>query len=300
MISPESFSSIPKFARDFQAPKTTPEKENLEEKHEAKELSPEILENIMNKVQDIDTPGTAYTMLDKSVDYPDNTLLKDNFESLLQNGLLGTVTGAEGFATDRDITPEKWAKNVREKDQGVVFFNIVGRGRDFPGYENTEIDQAIGDVLDKDTVVLLFDTTNFKEEEPARRHDTFEQKTKTYRLDDPNIIPWYEEWKKGNISKEELQRQELMNENGEFLSDVQYGFVLSFRVAPRLFKGIVLKEVSGETADYQARVDEVVTAMRKTYKDQEELLVPIYDTEGNLLWPQEKSYTEVKDSAAAK
>ncbi|MFC1721412.1 hypothetical protein ACFL0Z_00675 [Patescibacteria group bacterium] len=275
------------------------EEDVTKQSRETKDLSPEIVEHIMSKVQDIDTPGTAYTMLDKSVAFPRNELVKENLQNLLRDGLLGTITEAEGFALDRDITRDKWVKNVRKQDQGLVFFNIVGRGKAFPVSPETgglEINKAIGERLRKDMIIMLFDVSSFREEEPARQEETFEQKHKTYRLDDPNLVPWYQSWKKGEISTEELQRQEIMNNQGEFLSDVQYGFVLSFRVAPRLFKGIVLREKSGQQSDSEARVAEVVATMREIYQGKEKLLVPIYDSEGNLLWPKKMSYAEVKES----
>lgn len=44
----------------------------------------------------------------------------------------------------------------------------------------------------------------------------------------------------------------------------------------------------------QQRVNEVVEAMTATYKDKPEMMVPIYDRGGNLLWPKPMGYEEVQ------
>ena len=89
------------------------------------------------------------------------------------------------------------------------------------------------------------------------------------------------------------------------------GFILCHRVAPRLFSGIVLspgKEnpVKGEGAgrnfiedtDYAPHVQKIVDEMMEADKEKPELLVPIYDLYGNLLWPKQMPYEEVKKLVA--
>ena len=48
----------------------------------------------------------------------------------------------------------------------------------------------------------------------------------------------------------------------------------------------------------QQHVNEVVRAMQETYKNKPEMMVPIYDRGGNLLWPQQMSYEETKKFVA--
>ncbi len=81
------------------------------------ELSPEVIEKIMAKVQDINESGTAYTRLT-----PQNSRLEkeeDKLRSIIKDGLLGNSGG---------LPREKvaWTKALREGDKGFkpapVFF----------------------------------------------------------------------------------------------------------------------------------------------------------------------------------
>jgi hypothetical protein len=50
----------------------------------------------------------------------------------------------------------------------------------------------------------------------------------------------------------------------------------------------------------QKRIQEVVGTMEATYKDKPEMMVPIYDRGGNLLWPRQMSYEDIQQFVAEK
>jgi len=73
------------------------------------------------------------------------------------------------------------------------------------------------------------------------------------------------------------------------------------RIPPRLFRGIFIwSEGESEWGRKATRekVGGVVTTMLDVFKDRANLLLPIYDLVGNLLWPKQMSYEEVKKFVA--
>lgn len=157
---PEGLGNIPDEIKN-EINQNAPGEEKPEEieKQEEKEfeLTPKVEEKIMEKVQDIDSEGIAYTVLKNEK--------PDNLCSIFHRGLLGTS------AEDRrisEITPTKWVQNARQKRDAVVYFNIVGRSRLSEGKEpyEREIKQSYHINHPHNLMIILFDINRYKELEP--------------------------------------------------------------------------------------------------------------------------------------
>ncbi len=287
-----------------------------------KELSPEIIEKIMEKVQDIDQKGTGYHALS------DNEKLR----SVLQDGLLGQ----EMHPNKSNIKlGKKWAKAVRKTHKSFVHFNIVGRA---VLNQDTKLSHDKQHLSEKREIgksyymgvpgklAIMFDIGNYKElTGVGLPGEKSRGKSKSFRM------AFYPE----SIDKEGLPKPHS-----------EYGFVISYRIAPRFFKGIVLypgresteEEIRKELAkrkksyegykkrgkpfyypqisesyfdeekernyvkfmgtkedeNYLPHVKKLTQAMMDVDKDKPERLIPIYDVYGNLWWPKQMSYEEVK------
>ena len=101
-----------------------------------------------------------------------------------------------------------------------------------------------------------------------------------------------------------------LNEDGLPTVDSEDGFVLSPRISPRRLQGLVFTGDEGQTSDVdrpplrpstpqemQERANEIISVMLDVYRDQPELLIPVYDANGNLYWPKKMDYEAVKQLA---
>jgi len=323
------------------------------ESNPEQELSPEDIERVMEKVQDIDKRGTAYTKL------PDNN--DEVFELVLKKGLLGNKVGV---GKRREITSDLFKENVKQKD-AVVHFNIVGRGRylklDYPA-ENKEIGKSY--YVHPGAKVIIFDHSKFAELVPRhflkdserelydlKTRPSLAQPAKTFRandmelekvtadfddntpITDPSLIRVM-----NNVDTSKAdENAKRFDKYGLPVSDTEYGFVLSPRVAPRQFRGIVFSpgyadperiqndlirveklykegKINGEfqreqeleaatrrvmeaTSDpkkVEKQAQKIVRQQLSANKDKKERLLPVYDVNGNLHWPKQMSYEEVK------
>lgn len=258
------------------------------------ELSPEAIEAIMAKVQDIDSPGLAYHL--------PNT---GRLDSIFENGILGQEKDAKEKPTNR----RDWAKKVRKNKREVVFFNITGRG-------DKELDELSYGAKSSDTeiansyyvrpnqnhnkYVILFNLSGFKEKEPNEdyRNERFQNKSREYRpdlLQSRHRIEGYEDWKDTGFDPEKADKIPFSRISTE------YGYFLSYRVAQRYFEGIAIKPSGTEEEQVKnmiAESESVSKMMLEKYKGKENLLIPIYDVHGNLLWPKQMNYEEVKKFVA--
>jgi hypothetical protein len=305
-----------------------------------RELTEPDIETILEKIEDIDQDGVAFVSSQAES--------MEIFRDILKDGLLGTVYENEKEDSAEKFR-EKWAQNLRKKGKGVVFFNITGRmlpeDIDEKPFDTskTEISQSRWVGGDWDRIVFLFDHSDFEEASPITRDDIKhrEEKRKTYASADPNLYDMLVEKFGENIPEpgsEELKAEaakgnKYLDEDGFPKPDAECGFELSHRVAPRLFKGIVIKttreitdeEMRAEMVDWnwskeqedeqirmsrqspefcrvednspellQARAEEIAKEMIETYKNNPERLLPIYDVDGNLLWPKQFSIEEIR------
>jgi len=294
------------------------EKESFEE-----ELSPEVIEKIMEKVRDIDTKGLAYHVLFQR---------EKHLKSVLSSGILGQELGGN---ERKDVTKEWWVKSIRERKK-FVHFNIIGRARkdlddpDIDDYrrqkysEKTEIGKSYH--LKYGGIAFIFDISDYQELSPEFRPG--KGVSRTFRSQDPYFYSHRGE--EGRTTQEGLS-----------IPQSEYGFVLSYRVPPRLFKGIVLNaeryltedEVKNEVEysrkayekytkptkgpfdeektkqriierrvrdkNYEPQqVHQIVGILKEVYQEKKYHPLPIYDVYGNLLWPQKISYEDVKKLVA--
>lgn len=317
-----------RFERAPQPIQNEPESENAEQ-HTVPEaaLSPEAIEKIMEKVQDINSKDIAYTSIRRT----------DRIAEILEQGLLGTVT-QQGFGAESEERnrKEEWAQASHGERNTTVHFNITGRSINTTpknSYEGLELVGEIGksEHMNKGGIAIIFDLTTFKEQEPSQwRHQGTSQKTKTFRVAGQDVLR--------NIRS----RFDLNDpETGKPLSDQEHGFTLNHRVAPRFFKGLVVfvsisrkptekeiqrwlardeaktqasgskigmawkeknyREIDVENPDRNGSsplIKKLAVEMQEVNKNNPERLLPIYDIFGNLLWPKQMSYEEVKKYVA--
>lgn len=235
-------------------------------------LTPEMEEAIMEKIQDIDAKGTAYTSIALGFDLggKDWKIKIKDFEKILQEGLLGSPYSSLNEDFGFPVTKKSWKKNVKNRKfpnpehDAVVYFNIVGRSLpdiDIPRRNDKTLISQTEYTRYPDAISIIFDTSSFKEEEVIRAHGAIG-------------------------SKKFYATGGRRNEEGKRMPTLEYGFVLSYRVAPRFFQGIVV--------GFSDKVEDVVSAMLKQYEHKPHLLLPIYDIQGNLLWPKPMRYEQVK------
>jgi len=281
------------------------EAEKLIEKNQENldgEISPEAIESIMNKVQDLNKNGTAFTHIGLYTDQPlvnAVTNLKYNNSEILKNilkdGLIGIPAGFRGrtgsYEENRQAK-ELWYQRRRiEKDYpGLIYFNILGRTTsditeikerlekiNFP--TNQMLDMGYGSFAHMGGIKLIVDVSSFE----VKDHDGQEIK------DDKD------------------------NRAGAPACTIN-GLTVFDRIAPRFFRGIVIQnkkvnyldrrnyfllpseitidKMNKETLNEILNV--IASSMKEFYKKKSNLMVPVYDIEGNLLWPRQMSYEELR------
>ncbi len=269
------------------------------------QLSPEQIERVMDKVQDINAKGTAFTgILPTSTReqgpitmYVAGSYLReittkmkdraiDKLPSILRDGLLGLPDDHSITKANAEERKRAWHDSLRNlKLSGAVHFQILGRSeRGFGPAVLRSIKEAtyFTSFAPKDhlNITLLLDMKSFSENPAASgvKYDKngkrfYKQRTHTFSAHDTGPL----------------------NEEGLSKVDEDYGFIASHRVAPRLFRGVVCEAKSIESEKYIEQVKKVIL---NTYKNKPELLLPIYDIDGNLLWPKQMSYEEVQKLVA--
>ena len=240
-----------------------------------KKLSPEIIELIMNKIQDIDQGELAYHVLTERENPKERNSIINIEKKLagsLKNGLLsisnGVLGGKEGQDVLNTILPnrkdsplpeeikdlpleQKWVHNVRKNKTGLVFFNLTGGWHKNQPHA-IEIRESWYVQYQKSVVLL------------------FELKEK-----DKKIIA--------------MERNSLYPGSSRGTLHEEIGFALPYRVAPRRFNGIVINNCNDERL-----IPMVKGNMLEIYKDKPELMLPIYNMDGDLLWPKQMPYKEIK------
>lgn len=266
------------------------------EKGEKAELSQEALEQVMAKVQDINEPGIGYTCLRTKAG---NT---KQLTSIFHDGLLGQDKYADAWENlvTQDPVRRIWAREARQGKDMQIHFNITGRGSeanwrgiDYRTKEPSEIAEGVAvieeTIDERRPIVILFDTSKFKELEPSS-NDT-PRPSKTFEANDPRVKANWERFKArgGGPSS-------IADEQGWPKPSSEYGFVLRHRIAPREFTGVMLltNRFFFESKINRA-LEKLITAMLEANRQREDLLVPVYDESGNLLWPKKMNYQEIQD-----
>ena len=305
--------------------KTQEEAELLKKKIESgetkieRELSPEIMEKIMEKVSDINESGTAYTVI--TTNSPEK--YNDRILSIFKNGVLG---GQPGMPRKKS----EWTRLLQRKGKGPkaapVFFNIIGRSRNTAPNSGGELERFNSGRLEYEGVAIIFDINKFievglplsrdygKGEDRLNPKDTvgYEAVLEPYtywapRPDDADSIDRFFK-KNGIVSAEQLRKAwnpgseelkavskelpYLVSPDGLIQPDSEYGFVLAYRINPGLFRGIVLPNKEDPEAFKEI--------MREVGKNGTEFLIPIYNRQGDLLWPTKMSYEDVQRFVAGR
>lgn len=290
-----------------------------------KDLSPEVVEMIMDKMQDINKIGTAYTSITYGAhkESPNNyTEPKYNYEKILtpilKDGLLGTSFG---------INPhrENWVKTIKNKRRGEVFFNIVGvpEGNEAELKKIKDSWYGFGCTGDGNDLILIFDLSFYEPDIPLIDRDMSERKfyekhykaskyknrnffyAYNYRVKEEHQVTsppsketardFYERNKKSF----HLKGYKQFDEKNYYLflppTSKEYGFNLSYRIPPRFFRGIIASNKTLST-----EIIKIISLQKKIFKNKKELIIPIYDGEGNLYWPKNMSHEEVKKLAEEK
>ncbi len=311
-------------------PQPTQETQVPEQKVEA-ELSQEIIEKIMAKVQDINEYGTAFSVVSSEYPTPKIETGESKLESIFKYGLLGVSpdqpgVNRAGFSNKTD--KHAYVEQIKEKNAPEVFFSIVGRVKE--NYSGSVASYGYYFRNHGDNVAVMFDLRHYKEA-PVSEDDKLDRNTF---------------WPHQNTNTEftsERMKSFFTNSRGEIVSAVEYGFRLSSRVPPRNFNGAIFQmrgvlsedaltekirvkieenSYPGQNLDYlkdesfwrtvesviyedekrpeelTGRAKKIATEMMVADKEKLDLLVPIYDIHGNLWWPKQMSYEEVKKLVA--
>ncbi|MDO8511660.1 MAG: hypothetical protein Q7S57_00130 [bacterium] len=240
-------------------------------------LSPEVVEAIMGKVQDIDKKGTAYTGISRSEPIYG---MPHRLGEILKYGLLGVDHHYSSGKTPYEYWQRDGAMTGTMKGS-FINFNIVGRIREKISPDKTQIaqtDYSGGKLNDgsrtdiiSPAISIIFDLSSYKEQPAPRDFFAGPQSSRKYHA----------------VKHKSAEQPSL-----------ESGFALSYRIAPRKFRGIVLSCPLNQIDENSSLLDSVRLQMEEVNKTKPEFLVPIYDINGNLLYPKQMSYDEVKKFVA--
>jgi hypothetical protein len=257
--------------------------------------TPEVVEVekiAMGKLQDINSNGIAFHTLGG---------LKDDKQSGISSGLIGKIF-LEGLLGWPNSLPspapsyygknrDAWIRAGREglRQYSIINFNIVGRDvssiRDSYWFGFLIHDQYLnGEIVPgnkkENAIGIIFDLSDFSEDQPMawdtfKNNPDFQMKFRSYRAVNP--------------------KSDTAVNGGLPVPSFDCGFALfPPRVSPKMFRGIV---VGDPTSD---GVRKIISLMLEIYQEKPNLVLPIYNEQGGLLWPMQMSYEEVKKSCELK
>ena len=275
------------------------QKESIE--HPEIKLSLEQIEQIVEKMQDINAVGTAFTWVSSY-----------DLGRILREGILSMGKNTSNL--------KEWAKRTRKiregilKDKGYhsnldsyhtwetsgVFINIVGR-EETKSFSSTKIQDGFGE-RDR-SLSLLVDLSNYEEIPPFDfGFEIKPMRTRTYKA--ANLIS-YDDYKRvfgdrptseyEKITWDELREKipALFDKNGKVkIKNSSFGFYVSYNIPPKFLQGIVL--------GHKVSLTDVVKSMISEYErtGRMQSLLPVYNYSGDMLWPQHISYEEIKRQLA--
>lgn len=244
------------------------------------ELPPEVVEKIMAKVQNIDEYGTAFHSLHAgAIGRKIKESDEEKLTSALQLGIVGITTSGDKRNKSEKSAKEIYLDFVRERERPNVFFSIVGRfSRDVRMAANMIMFRQ-----NREVIAIIFDLSPFKEVVADRGKEL------------PKLS--YSNWSHSQFRTSPDNKGQINESSTE-----DYGFRLSSRVPPRLFKGIVVdigvKRIGTNDELYYSKLSsklkEITDQMLDVDKEKPEYLLPVYDIDGNLLWPKQMKHVEVR------
>lgn len=264
---------------------------------ELPELLGEVLRSTMGKAEDINQPGIAVAGIKNGNHGDQEGEATDPTRTALIYGILGSenMSGVRDFSEHR----ENWAENVRNRDalHAQIYFNIVGRG----------LDRIERNFYSSRGHSYIFNIDDFSEL-PAgtlgsfgpEKESKFQETKDTYELVfGKRFVPRQHSYAQAKdfgsdfygpvqifseISGRKIQRRSLG-------VDPEDGFVTTFRIPPRRFEGVVVRK--GSTAQ---EVQDLVAMMVRVYAERPELIIPVYDVYGSMLWPKRIFYPDLLDA----
>ena len=321
-----------------------------------KELSPEIIKKILEKVKDINSNGTAYTAIGR-IPFPESLENTQNegkelfsFKKNLEKKQLINIfkKGASDALIDLESSRE-YKEKIKQKKGGVMF-NIIGKSSYYDNKNERSITKSIQHGGESNymeipgQVGLIFDLKKFKESERfvsgahirAMATDNLELNTFhprddiKLRLDDkiypdeevgfilhPRVAPRDFQGLLLNLYKHDLEnkiripfdvkdyKNELINGEewmavfdkiSEFYKKIKGGHEKLTEDDDKKIK-VEVKNLWNQLMEIKNKqfVENVARTLKEAYSDKPDLLIPIYDIEGNLLWPVEMKYDKVKE-----
>ena len=261
------------------------------------ELSPEILFNILKKIKPIDSFNTAAHSIKAPGYWESKTKIKlsDLLVKVFTEGLLGFNRGQDNKYTEKDVrSTERWKEEMLQKKPNPIFVRIVRSPE-----HNPERFQRIGGIQ------ILFNIDNFKEkvnqgkdgnfasqsynehgvhkrEFPVHSYTTGNELEHVSHKDNPDDYISIDEY----IDDSDLDKYK---KDGYYTGSHTAEYLLYSRVAPRFFTGILLSQ------EDEQNLRPVIKSMQDAYKDKPELMIPIYNHNGDMLWPQKMTYEEIVD-----
>jgi hypothetical protein len=242
------------------------------------EIPEDAIEKARGEVGDIGREGAAYSYVKNP------SVLKP----ILEKGFLGT-----------DV--KQWKESFRERngtDHPETFFNITGRTQEVNSDSNKpEVGKNV-----QGTFGIVFDISKWKE-----ASDDIYKKTQSGELGKGSI--WEELPPKSYFAN--FMRKDMENwESGEKIKvECDKGFRTPYRISPKFFKGIVIpfkykfeqdeedgeqKQFLSQEYDFRMILKDAISANLEAAKKTGRM-VPIYDGKGNMLWPDQKTYQEIKE-----
>lgn len=115
---------------------------------------------------------------------------------------------------------------------------------------------------------------------------------------DPRIIDFINEDPKKRKYGRFRGSLDFFTKEGETQAGEIEGFRTPLRISPRKFEGIAidkkyLSEIKLNTQENQIDLEENIIRMLTRSMESNNVFVPIYDYEGNLLWPRKLSHEEI-------
>jgi hypothetical protein len=270
-------------------------------------ITPEVLETVFNKVQDIKEEGTAFLALgsNDTSGVGEGISLEQRLELVLKTGvlnpnLLGAILKNEGKGEEGEVIHVEGEPDLKKR--GNIYFNIIGKSAkwnyDTEKWEEVKIenDGYLSDMKDEvDNIALIFDLDKFRSErevdykEFLESPEIFNEKREGWNWKNPPKSRAYTYNARMGSFNRALDTEIPFTSEGLPMADAGFGYVLANRIPPRFFKGLVLRPQEGNSSDIL--VKKVIEAMSLNSKP--ENLVPVYDIKGNLLWPKQLSHDEI-------
>ncbi len=198
---------------------------------------------------------------------------------------------------------------------GGTFFNIVGRlisvedrsGKVDPNKDGPEIMRArySHSISNRPRVSIIFDITPFEE----NNFDFYKILNNRYARTPKSKRREYH----ANIGPDDLTKYNW-KEVREIKTGPGAGFLIRSRIAPRFFRGVVVgyflhslerdinksgeqRSIIDESPEGQAKFQKAVESVKEIMLKKVQggsLALPVYGASGNLIWPKQMSYEEVK------